>query len=177
MPTSNELQAIAQSCLQTIDLVIETPINAESASAVGGETRSDFAGRLTNRGCGVAVAVTRRARIHRRGIGNARGMTDVPRTSLGAGTRWPVSGPRLPSCWVCRPKSIALTHPVASLFLPAPPLPSCATLLSPVWSAVGCAHAGSRRAKPTEGRRRLVWHACKPSRSHLRVSRAARNFG
>ena len=37
------------------------------------------------------------------------GMTDVPRTSLGAGTLCPLSGPRFLSCWVCRPKSIALT--------------------------------------------------------------------
>jgi hypothetical protein len=61
----------------------------------------------------------------------------VPRISLGAGTRCPPSVPRLPSRWVCRPKSIALTQPAPSLLLlPAPVLPSCAILLNPVWSAL-----------------------------------------
>jgi hypothetical protein len=38
-------------------------------------------------------------------------MTDVPRTSLVACTRCPPPEPRLLSCCVCRPKSIAFTQP------------------------------------------------------------------
>src|SRR5271156_5431859 len=61
-------------------------------------------------------------------FGARDGITDVPRTSFGAGTRCPPSEPRLPSCCVCRPKSIAFTQPVASPLLPA--LPS-----SRLWTA------------------------------------------
>src|ERR1700681_175902 len=56
-------------------------------------------------------------------FGAREAMTDVPRTSFGAGTRCPPSVPRLLSCCVWRPKSIAFTQPVASPLLPALLLP------------------------------------------------------
>ena len=63
-------------------------------------------------------------------------MIDVPRTSFGAGTLCPPFRPKLPSCCVCPPKSIALTQPVASPLVSPLPLPICATLLNPDYMTV-----------------------------------------
>ena len=60
----------------------------------------------------------------------------MPRTSLGAGTRCPLSGLRLLSCCVWRPKSIVLTQPAASLLPTRLPLPIARALLNPAWSAL-----------------------------------------
>src|SRR5580658_1867939 len=63
-------------------------------------------------------------------------MTEVPRTSFGAGTRCPPSEPRLPSCCVCRPKSIALTQPVVFAFGVSATVSDLRDLVDSVWSAL-----------------------------------------
>src|SRR5216683_8392405 len=92
---------------------------------------SDFASRLAHRRCAIAVSDACCAWIHRRCIWSARRHDRHAANILGS--RHPLSGPRLLSCCVCPPKSIALAQPVASLLLPPLPLPNCATLLNPVW--------------------------------------------
>src|SRR5216683_7549397 len=158
---SNDLQHIAHSCLRTTDRVIDALINTASAARCL-ELRNSVQILLV--GLPILVVLlpfsTRAVRGFVGVVFGARdGMTDVPRISLGAGTRCPLSAPRLLSCWVCRPESIALTQPGPSLPLAALPLPSCETLLNPVWSAlvIGritvCAiYAASKawlRARPT----------------------------
>jgi hypothetical protein len=98
MPTSNELQAIAQSCLQTIDLVIEIPIAVSPVVPLVEKLAQILPVAL--RIVVVVLPLPSRAVPGFMGVvfGARDGITDVARTSLGVSTRCPLSGPRLLNC-------------------------------------------------------------------------------
>ena len=88
---------MAQNCLRTTERVIEALIGTASAGTVGGEIplrfcwspcpSSSCCGRFRSAVPGFIGVV----------FGARDGVTDVPRTSLGAGTRCPLSGPSCPA--------------------------------------------------------------------------------
>ena len=97
--------------------------------------------------------------LHLRPLGLAgarKGITEVPRGSFGAGTYGPLTGPVLLSCWVCRPKSIAFIHPVASLV--GFPLPICEILLNPVCRALAIGRMTVRAINAASN----AWFSAKP---------------